>query len=136
MSTARQSVPAGTAWVGRVILFRLSSAQRDLAHMRATRKQVASTLAQAPRPHRVVFDLRACTFGLAEVWFTVRTLVRAEDHIAATFARSAALLADGGPAVRALVRVFEHVYTPVRPFAIFFDDEDAAVAFCAQEADA
>lgn len=105
----------------------------DVAEMRRARQMLRTRL-DAYRPPassraRVVFDMRSCTLGMPQLWFTVRTLLRYEAYMACVLERSAALVPHNR-AVKALSDVFLSLYTPVRPFSIEVD-EAAARAFVA-----
>lgn len=99
----------------------------DLPTMRQCRAQLRAELERCQGRVRLLFDLRRCTLGMAQLHFTVRTLLKNEAYMRLRLERSAALL-PGNRAVKALADLFLRLYTPVRPFRIEIE-EGAAHAF-------
>ena len=100
----------------------------DVRTMRQCRAQLRAELDASEERVRLLFDLRSCTLGLAQLHFTVRTLLKNEAYMRVRLERSVALLPGGNRAVKALADLFLRMYTPVRPFRIEVDAH-AAHAF-------
>ena len=99
----------------------------DTATMRQCRARLRQEINNAQSksgPVRLLFDLRQCTIGLAQLQFTVRTLLKNEAYLQSVVERSAVLL-PLNRATKALADVFLRMYTPVRPFSIEIDVSQA-----------
>ena len=75
-------------------------------------------------PVRILFDLRSCALGLPQMHFTLLHPKKNETFMRLRVERSVALV-PSNLAVKALCDLFLRLYTPVRPFSIEIDAEEA-----------
>ena len=107
------------------LLFAPRAAAETKAQMRAMRFGLLRAVeATSSAGARILFDLRACDLSFRHLTFTLRTLATYEGYIRARVDRSAAIIPHNR-AAKLLCDLFLRAYTPVRPFAVFLDEEGA-----------